>query len=34
MNLSPIMSTLSMVELIWADLWERFPTLRFLADRG
>ncbi len=34
MNLSPIMSTFSMVELIWADLWERFPTLRFSLTEG
>jgi predicted TIM-barrel fold metal-dependent hydrolase len=34
MNLSPIMSTLSLVELIWADMWERFPTLRFSLTEG
>ena len=34
MNLSPIMSTFSMVELIWADLWSRFPTLRFSLTEG
>ncbi len=34
MNLSPIMSTFSMVELIWADLWERFPSLRFSLTEG
>jgi predicted TIM-barrel fold metal-dependent hydrolase len=34
MNLSPIMSTFSMVELIWADMWERFPTLRFSLTEG
>ena len=34
MNLSPLMSTISMVELIWADLWARFPTLRFSLTEG
>src|ERR1700710_1485750 len=34
MNLSPIMSTFSMVELIWADMWSRFPTLRFSLTEG
>jgi predicted TIM-barrel fold metal-dependent hydrolase len=34
MNLSSLMSTFSMVELIWADLWERFPTLRFSLTEG
>jgi predicted TIM-barrel fold metal-dependent hydrolase len=34
MNLSPLMSTISMVELIWADLWSRFPTLRFSLTEG
>jgi predicted TIM-barrel fold metal-dependent hydrolase len=34
MNLSPIMSTFSMVELIWADLWERFPNLLFSLTEG
>jgi predicted TIM-barrel fold metal-dependent hydrolase len=34
MNLSPLASVLSMVELIWADLWTRFPTLRFSLTEG
>jgi predicted TIM-barrel fold metal-dependent hydrolase len=34
MNLSPIMSTFSMVELIWADMWARFPTLKFSLTEG
>jgi predicted TIM-barrel fold metal-dependent hydrolase len=34
MNLSPIMSTFSMVELIWTDLWSRFPTLKFSLTEG
>ena len=34
MNLSPLMSTLSMVEFIWSDVWERFPNLRFSLTEG
>ncbi len=34
MNLSSVMSVLSMVELIWASMWERFPTLRFSLTEG
>ncbi|MEU8139510.1 amidohydrolase family protein [Streptodolium elevatio] len=34
MTLSSTMSTFSLVELIWADLWERFPDLRFSLTEG
>jgi predicted TIM-barrel fold metal-dependent hydrolase len=34
MNLSPLSSTLSMVELMWAGFWERFPQLRFSLTEG
>jgi predicted TIM-barrel fold metal-dependent hydrolase len=34
MNLSPLTSTLSMVELLWSDMWERFPDLRVSLTEG
>jgi predicted TIM-barrel fold metal-dependent hydrolase len=34
MTLSSVMSTFSLVELLWADMWERFPELRFSLTEG
>ena len=34
MTTSSVMSILTMVELIWAEFWERFPDLRFSLTEG
>ncbi len=34
MTLSSVMSTFTLVELMWAGFWERFPTLRFSLTEG
>lgn len=34
MNLSSTMSIFTLVDLLWADFWDRFPTLRFSLTEG
>jgi predicted TIM-barrel fold metal-dependent hydrolase len=34
MTLSSVMSTFTLVELLWADMWDRFPPLRFSLTEG
>ncbi|WP_261567338.1 amidohydrolase family protein [Frankia gtarii] len=34
MSMSSLMSTFSLIELIWADFWEKFPDLRFSLTEG
>jgi len=34
MNLAAVLSTFSLVDLLWADIWWRFPNLKFSLTEG